>query len=168
MLYGDAAGHADQRAIPDVVKRIPAGQLVELHGGHTRGHRKHRRLLVSALQGAQRYFAAWTAVFLRDAEYLGRQRRRTARHREHGPDIVPVLLAVISWFDPNAPVQKLCAGAISLGREEGEICLPLKSSIDSREFIEPDRNPSRSRVTKVKPRDLKIRVNSAAICGVSA
>ena len=42
----------------------------------------------------------------------------------------------------------------------------VSSSAGSRAFIEPERKPSRSRVTNLKPSALKMRVNSAAISGV--
>ncbi len=41
--------------------------------------------------------------------------------------------------------------------------LRSRSSAGSRVFIEPDRKPSRSRVTNLKPSALKMRVNSAAM-----
>src|ERR1700674_2515641 len=41
-------------------------------------------------------------------------------------------------------------------------------SAGSREFMEPERNPSRSRVTNLKPRALKMRVNSAAMSKLRA
>src|SRR5713101_5618638 len=44
----------------------------------------------------------------------------------------------------------------------------VNASGASKEFMEPERKPSRSRVTNLKPRALKMRVNSVAISGVSA
>ena len=46
--------------------------------------------------------------------------------------------------------------------------LAQNCSAGSRVFIEPERNPSRSKVTNLKPRALKILVNSAAISEVRA
>ena len=50
----------------------------------------------------------------------------------------------------------------------GDQALRESCSAGSREFIEPERNPSRSRVTNLKPRALKMRVNSAAISELRA
>lgn len=43
-----------------------------------------------------------------------------------------------------------------------------KSVTGSSAFMDPERKPSRSKVTNLKPRALKIRVNSAAMLGSSA
>ena len=55
----------------------------------------------------------------------------------------------LPWEDCSYPARTICSG-------------------ESNAFIEPERNPSRSRVTNLNPRFLKIRVNSAAISGVIA
>ena len=47
-------------------------------------------------------------------------------------------------------------------------CPRVSWSALSKEFMDPERKPSRSSVTNLNPRDLKIRANSAAISGVSA